>query len=236
MGAPSRTNATTFSSYVQTVSGQQPQASLDPSYVMIFCSEGEHLGEDQISIILKYTALNNIFSEFPSLSNAPQPQNQNSAAHAVWANPPSRGNQSISTRRTPNQIPNSHNNSATQHDQQEQINVQQSTSNTSHGTNVNNDSRFANQSGLGQLSGLAQTQPGNPDDFPPLERTTSDDVDNERRPRGSQQSGAPLGLSRADISGSQSRNGAIGGQDISITNNVASKGDAAAGQGKSLQP
>lgn len=113
--------------------------------------------------------------------------------------------------------------------------MQQSTSNTSHGTNVNNDSRFANQSGLGQLSGLAQTQPGNPDDFPPLERTTSDDVDNERRPRVSQQSGASLGLSRADISGSQSRNGAIGGQDISITNNVASKGDAAAGQGKSLQ-
>ena len=170
-------------------------------------------------------------SEFPSLSNAPQPQNQNSAAHAVWTNPSLRGNQNILTRRTQNQISNSHSTSSAQHSQQEQINVQ-GTSTTLHSTNATEDFRFANQSGPGQLSGLAQTQPGNSEDFPPLERTTSDDVDNDRRTRVSQQSGAPGGPGRTEVSGSQGRNGVVGGQDATSANNATNSGDVATGQGK----
>lgn len=110
--------------------------------------------------------------------------------------------------------------------------MQQGTSSTSQNTAVGEDFRFASQNGSGQLSGLAQTQPGNSEDFPPLERTTSDDVDLERRPRIAQQGGAIGAPGRADYGGSQGRNGVVGGQEGNSTTNASSSGDAIGGQGE----
>ena len=122
--------------------------------------------------------------------------------------------------------------SSAQHAHQEQINAQQGMSSTSQNTNIGEDFRFANQNGPGQLSGLAQTQPGNPEDFPPLERSTSDDVDHDRRSRIAQQ-GGPIGApSRADYGGSQGRNGVVGGQESNSATNASNSGDAVGGQGK----
>ena len=97
---------------------------------------------------------------------------------------------------------------------------------------MSEDFRFVNQNGPGQLSGLAQTQPGNPEDFPPLERSISDDADNDRRPRVAQQ-GAVIGApGRADYGGSQGRNGVVGGQEGSGATNANHSGQTVGGQGE----
>ena len=165
------------------------------------------------------------YSEFPSLSSAPQPQNQNSAAHAIWANPTIRNGQSNSVRRTQNSIPSSQN-SINNHIHHIQSNLQESALGTTHGGNSNEEYRFGNQQGNpGQLSGLAQTQPGNAEDFPPLERSTSEEVDHERRSRASEQSAAPGGGgARNDNVGAMSKNGTLGEQENGHSDNINSSG------------
>ena len=106
--------------------------------------------------------------EFPSLSGTPQAQ-QNTSAQQMWSNPTLRTTQQHSTIQRPQ-------GQGVQQGQGSQVANQQL--NQAHDDSVGNaqsqfaaggdDYRFGGQGGVGQLSGSAQPQTGNIDEFPPL--------------------------------------------------------------------
>lgn len=110
-------------------------------------------------------------SEFPSLSGAPQAQ-QNTSAQQIWSNPSLR-----STQHSTIQRPQGQNLSqgqaaqppAQQHQQlQTQTHEEGASSGQSQFPGGGDDYRFGGQAGVGQLSGASQPQTGNIDEFPPL--------------------------------------------------------------------
>ncbi|KAL5419853.1 hypothetical protein PMIN04_006750 [Paraphaeosphaeria minitans] len=113
-----------------------------------------------------HTPLN--LEEFPSLSGAPQAQ-QNTSAQQMWSNPTLRTTQQHSTIQRPQgqstqqgQVGQPANQSLNQaHD--EGVSTAQGQFSTG-----GDDYRFGGQSGVGQLSGSAKPQTGNIDEFPPL--------------------------------------------------------------------
>ncbi|KAJ4291864.1 transcriptional regulator [Kalmusia sp. IMI 367209] len=117
--------------------------------------------------------------EFPSLSGAPQAQ-QNTSAQQMWSNPTLRTTQHSTIQRPQGQ--------STQQGQAGQAANQQL--NQTHDDGVStapsqfsgggDDYRFGGQSGVGQLSGASQPQTGNIDEFPPL-GGSSVDVGPDRR-------------------------------------------------------
>ncbi|OAG04225.1 uncharacterized protein CC84DRAFT_895253 [Paraphaeosphaeria sporulosa] len=124
-----------------------------------------------------HTPLN--LEEFPSLSGAPQAQ-QNTSAQQMWSNPTLRTTQQHSTIQRPQG----------QGTQQGQVGQPANQPlNQAHDEGVStaqgqfsaggDDYRFGGQSGVGQLSGSAQPQTGNIDEFPPL--GGSADVGPDRR-------------------------------------------------------
>jgi CCR4-NOT transcription complex subunit 2 len=106
-------------------------------------------------------------SEFPSLSGTPQAQ-QSSASQAIWgANPNARLNQHTPVQRPQAQAPQQSGQQAQQHDGQSQDD-NSSTTTQSQFRSGGEDYRFGAQGSVGQISGAAQPQIGNTEDFPPL--------------------------------------------------------------------
>jgi CCR4-NOT transcription complex subunit 2 len=132
----------------------------------------------------------NKYSEFPSLSGAPQPQHQN-PAQAVWANANQRASQHTPVQRPQHQTSNQPLSSIQPQSQPQQPQQlpQQPTQqpsddlfpSSSQFTNGLDDYRHGGQAGVGQLSGLNQPQPGNIDDFPPLGRNGNGEIGQDRR-------------------------------------------------------
>ncbi|KAH3915506.1 hypothetical protein HBH56_075510 [Parastagonospora nodorum] len=111
-----------------------------------------------------HTPLN--LEEFPSLSGAPQAQ-QNTSAQQMWANPTVRtAAQQQTIGRPQGQGPQQGQNGQTS-SQQAQSQGQDDSS-QSQFSGPGDDYRFGGQGGVGQLSGSAQPQTTNIDDFPPL--------------------------------------------------------------------
>lgn len=106
--------------------------------------------------------------EFPSLSGAPQAQ-QNTSAQQMWSNPTLRTTQQHSTIQRPQgqgvQQGQSAQPANPQLNQAHDDGVGNAQSQFSSG---GDDYRFGGQSGVGQLSGSSQPQTGNIDEFPPL--------------------------------------------------------------------
>ena len=129
-------------------------------------------------------------SEFPSLSGAPQPQHQN-PAQAVWANATQRASQHTPVQRPQQPAGNQPLSSIqTQSQSQQSQQLPQPTTqqpnddlfpSSSQFTNGLDDYRHGGQSGVGQLSGLNQPQPGNIDEFPPLGRNGNGEIGQDRR-------------------------------------------------------
>lgn len=104
-------------------------------------------------------------SDFPSLSGAPQPQQPNTSAQAIWSNPNLR--QQTPIQRTPGQSVGSQGPTQPPQQGQHQQPHEDGTSGSHFSGNVD-DYRFGGQGGVGQLSGTSQPQTGNIDEFPPL--------------------------------------------------------------------
>jgi len=118
----------------------------------------------------------NYSREFPSLSGAQQPQQSSS----IWSNPNLRAAQ-----HTPVQRPQASSNAA-----QAPSSHQQSTHSpdgAAPGSTVSpfapgaDGYRFGGQGGVGQLTGLSQTQSGNTEEFPPLGGLGNGDMGPDRR-------------------------------------------------------
>lgn len=130
------------------------------------------------------------YSEFPSLSGAPQPQHQN-PAQAVWANANQRASQHTPVQRPQQQTSNQQLSSIQPQPQPQQSQQlpQQSTQqpnddlfpSSSQFANGLDDYRHGGQAGVGQLSGLNQPQPANIDEFPPLGRNGNGEIGQDRR-------------------------------------------------------
>ncbi len=137
------------------------------------------------------------YSEFPSLSGAPQSQHQN-PAQAVWANANQRASQHTPVQRpqqqqaSTQQLPSIQSQSQ-QQQQQPQPQPQQLSQplsqqanddlfpSSSQFTNGLDDYRQGGQAGVGQLLRLSQPQPGNIEDFPPLGRNGNGEIGQDRR-------------------------------------------------------
>jgi CCR4-NOT transcription complex subunit 2 len=107
--------------------------------------------------------------EFPSLSGAPQAQ-QNTSAQQMWANPTLRTtqqNQQNTIGRPQGQGQQLGQGQAAQAANQQQQNQGQDDSSQSQFSGAGDDYRFGGQGGVGQLGG-AQPQTGNIEEFPPL--------------------------------------------------------------------
>jgi CCR4-NOT transcription complex subunit 2 len=98
--------------------------------------------------------------EFPSLSGAPQPQ-QNTSAQQMWANPTLRAANQQSTIGRPQ-------GQAAQAVNQQLQNQGLEETGQSQFQGAGDDYRFGGQGGVGQLSGGAQPQTTNIEEFPPL--------------------------------------------------------------------
>lgn len=132
----------------------------------------------------------NNYSEFPSLSGAPQPQHQN-PAQAVWANANQRASQHNPVQRPQHQTSNQPLSSIqpqSQPQQPQQLSQQPTQQpnddlfpSSSQFTNGLDDYRHGGQAGVGQLSGLNQPQPSNIDEFPPLGRNGNGEIGQDRR-------------------------------------------------------
>ena len=124
--------------------------------------------------------------EFPSLSNAPQTQNQN-PGQAIWANANQRAVQSNSDLRPQQQ--NLRQNISQQQQSQNSHRGQDTTQQTptelfasgSQFPGRFEDYRHGGQSGVGQLSGSTQPPPSSIDEFPPLGRGAPNDNGLDRR-------------------------------------------------------
>lgn len=106
--------------------------------------------------------------EFPSLSGAPQAQ-QNTSAQQMWANPNLRTTQQNTIQRPQGQG-QQQGQSAQAANQQLQSQGHDDSS-QSQFSGAGDDYRFGGQGGVGQLSGGAQPQTGNIEEFPPLGNT-----------------------------------------------------------------
>ncbi|KAF2180539.1 hypothetical protein K469DRAFT_592262 [Zopfia rhizophila CBS 207.26] len=116
-----------------------------------------------------HTPLN--LEEFPSLSGAPQAQ-QNTSAQQMWSNPSLRTAQHSTIQRPQGQTPSQGQGGQSSNPQHQQL------QNQSHEDGVGSvqgqfsgggdEYRFGGQAGVGQLSGSSQPQTGNIDEFPPL--------------------------------------------------------------------
>lgn len=113
-----------------------------------------------------HTPLN--LEEFPSLSGAPQAQ-QNTSAQQMWANPNLRTTQQNTIQRPQGQG-QQQGQSAQAANQQLQSQGHDDSS-QSQFSGAGDDYRFGGQGGVGQLSGGAQPQTGNIEEFPPLGNT-----------------------------------------------------------------
>lgn len=106
--------------------------------------------------------------EFPSLSGAPQAQ-QNTSAQQMWSNPNLRTTQHSTIQRPQGQgaQPGQSGQSANQQMQNQgpDDGVRSGPNQFSAGAD---DYRFGGQAGVGPLSGASQPQTGNIDEFPPL--------------------------------------------------------------------
>ncbi|EMD63136.1 hypothetical protein GGP41_005158 [Bipolaris sorokiniana] len=114
-----------------------------------------------------HTPLN--LEEFPSLSGAPQTQ-QNTSAQQMWANPTLRTtqqNQQNTIGRPQVQGQQQGQGQAGQASNQQHQNQGQDDSSQSQFSGAGDDYRFGGQGGVGQLGGV-QPQTGNIDEFPPL--------------------------------------------------------------------
>lgn len=116
--------------------------------------------------------------EFPSLSGAPQAQ-QNTTAQQMWANPTLRTTPHTTIQRPQGQTP--------QQGQQGQASNQQlqgqgnEDSPQGQFSGAGDDYRFGGQGGVGQLSGGAQPQTGNIEEFPPLGNNAAGEIGPDRR-------------------------------------------------------
>ncbi|KAJ4333983.1 transcriptional regulator [Ascochyta clinopodiicola] len=122
-----------------------------------------------------HTPLN--LEEFPSLSGAPQAQ-QNTTAQQMWANPTLRTTPHTTIQRPqgqtpqpgqPGQAPN------------QQLPNQNEDSPQGQFGGAGDDYRFGGQGGVGQLSGSAQPQTGNIEEFPPLGNNAAGEIGPDRR-------------------------------------------------------
>jgi CCR4-NOT transcription complex subunit 2 len=104
--------------------------------------------------------------EFPSLSGAPQPQ-QNTSAQQMWANPTLRAANQQSTIGRP-QVQGQQQGQAGQAVNQQLQNQGHEETGQNTFPGVGDDYRFGGQGGVGQLSGGAQPQKTNIEEFPPL--------------------------------------------------------------------
>ncbi|KAI8938559.1 hypothetical protein NX059_004442 [Plenodomus lindquistii] len=112
-----------------------------------------------------HTPLN--LEEFPSLSGAPQAQ-QNTSAQQMWSNPTIRTNQQQTIQRPQGQGQGQQQGQAVQSANQQQQSQAQDDSSQSQFSSAGDDYRFGGAGGVGQLSGGAQPQTGNIEEFPPL--------------------------------------------------------------------
>jgi len=114
-----------------------------------------------------HTPLN--LEEFPSLSGAPQAQ-QNTTAQQMWSNPTLRTTQQAQQNtigRPQGQGQQQGQGQATPATNQQQQNQGQDDSSQSQFSGAGDDYRFGGQGGVGQLGGV-QPQTGNIEEFPPL--------------------------------------------------------------------
>ncbi|XPS77424.1 hypothetical protein M3J09_009450 [Ascochyta lentis] len=122
-----------------------------------------------------HTPLN--LEEFPSLSGAPQAQ-QNTTAQQMWANPTLRTTPHTTIQRPQGQTP--------QPGQPGQAPIQQLPNQNEDSPQgqfggAGDDYRFGGQGGVGQLSGGAQPQTGNIEEFPPLGNNAAGEIGPDRR-------------------------------------------------------
>lgn len=118
--------------------------------------------------ILKLNVANR--REFPSLSGAPQAQ-QNTSAQQMWSNPNLRTTQQHSTIQRPQvQTPGHTVGQSSNAAQQQLPNQAHDEGSSSQGqfSAGGDEYRFGGQAGVGQLSGGGQPQTGNIEEFPPL--------------------------------------------------------------------
>ena len=124
--------------------------------------------------------------EFPSLSGTAQPQQQQqqqqNPGQAIWAN----ANQARATQQTPVQRPQqSQANTSNTAQPQQRDQVQQSldeafSSSTPYNSGLD-DYRNGGQSGVGQLSGSAQTAATDMEEFPPLGQNAHGEIGQDAR-------------------------------------------------------
>jgi CCR4-NOT transcription complex subunit 2 len=110
-------------------------------------------------------------SEFPSLSGAPQAQ-QNTSAQQIWANPSIRATQHSTIQRPQGQNPPQVQVAQQSNPQHQQLQnpIHEDGTSPAQGqyAGTGDDYRFGGQAGVGQLSGTTQPQTGNIEEFPPL--------------------------------------------------------------------
>ncbi|KAL4818945.1 hypothetical protein BDW67DRAFT_156324 [Aspergillus spinulosporus] len=193
-------NVGTMGTFAQSLSGSQPATPLD-------------------------------LSDFPSLSGAPSQSQTQSPAHLVWANASQRGVQQTPVQRQ--QHPTSQ---APSRGPQTQTQLAQQQNQSSHDDVFPSGSQFANrlddyrnggQGISGQLSGGAQPQTGNIEEFPPLGRNMPADIGQDRR--SSLMQGAGFGAFNANlpftgVNQNQAQNRNVMGNSISGQERIASPG------------
>ncbi len=116
--------------------------------------------------------------EFPSLSGAPQAQ-QNTSAQQMWANPTLRSTPHTTIQRPQGQTPQQGQQGQAPNQQLHSPNNEDSPQGQFGG--AGDDYRFGGQGGVGQLSGSAQPQTGNIEEFPPLGNNAVGEIGPDRR-------------------------------------------------------
>lgn len=127
--------------------------------------------------------------EFPSLSGAPQAQ-QNTTAQQMWANPTLRTTPHTTIARPQGQTPQQGQSGQAPNQQLQSQGSEDSPQGQFGG--AGDDYRFGGQGGVGQLSGSAQPQTGNIEEFPPLGNNAAGEIGPDRR-AGLIQNAAALG-------------------------------------------
>jgi len=144
----------------------QPRANGGPA-----SSFAQAMGNSQ-----PHTPLN--LEEFPSLSGAPQAQ-QNTTAQQMWANPTLRTTPHTTIQRPQGQTP--HQGQQGQAPNQQLPGPGSDDSPQGQFGGAGDDYRFGGQGGVGQLSGSAQPQTGNIEEFPPLGNNSVGEIGPDRR-------------------------------------------------------
>lgn len=116
--------------------------------------------------------------EFPSLSGAPQAQ-QNTTAQQMWANPTLRTTPHTTIARPQGQTPQQ--GQPGQAPNQQLQNQGNEDAPQGQFAGAGDDYRFGGQGGVGQLSGGVQPQTGNIEEFPPLGNNAAGEIGPDRR-------------------------------------------------------